>query len=151
VLWQGDLFQGLETAQRTFWAAISRSATTTSRLFATTHGLAPLMSCFARMEASMTSSKRLETLPKQSSTVILAMNDSRPPHAATQGKSRRLTRADATSSHNRQRSRGVAPQERPELFFFARSFDTRYASEPCASGTRTSCTIRYFLLSVWLT
>jgi hypothetical protein len=83
---------GLGTAHRTFAAAISRRAITTSRLSATMSGLAPFASCRARFEASITSSKRLETLPKQSSTVILAMNDSRPPHLAMQGKSRRPTR-----------------------------------------------------------
>jgi hypothetical protein len=35
--------------------------------------LAPFKSCFARIDASITSEKRLETLFKQSSTVILAM------------------------------------------------------------------------------
>ena len=64
---------GLGTAHRTFAAAISRRAMTTSRLSATMSGLAPFASCRARFEASITSSKRLETLPKQSSTVILAI------------------------------------------------------------------------------
>jgi len=45
----------------TLAAAISRKATTTSRLSDSTSGLAPLKSCLARFEASMTSSKRLET------------------------------------------------------------------------------------------
>jgi hypothetical protein len=46
---------------------------TISRLSDDTSGLAPFKSCFARIDASLTSSKRLETLPKQSSTVILAI------------------------------------------------------------------------------
>jgi hypothetical protein len=54
----------------TLAAAISRKATTTSRLSDSTSGLAPLKSCLARFEASMTSSKRLDTWFKQSSTVI---------------------------------------------------------------------------------
>ena len=58
---------------RTFPAAISRSAVTISRLSESTSGLAPFKSCRARSEAIITSSKRLETLSKQSSTVILAI------------------------------------------------------------------------------
>jgi hypothetical protein len=65
--------QGLGAAQRTFPAAISRKAITISRLSDVTRGLAPFRSCFARIDASCTSSKRLATLSKQSSTVILAM------------------------------------------------------------------------------
>ena len=60
-------------AQRTFPAAISRRAITISRLSDCMSGLAPFKSCFARMDASSTRSKRLEPFPKQSSTVILAM------------------------------------------------------------------------------
>ena len=55
-----------------FPAAISRRAITISRLSDSTTGLAP-KSCFARIDASITNSKRLETLSKQSSTVILAI------------------------------------------------------------------------------
>ena len=68
--------RGLGAVQRTFLAAISRYATTISRLSESMHGLVPLMSSRARILASMTSSKRLETLSKQSSTVIRAMNNS---------------------------------------------------------------------------
>jgi hypothetical protein len=60
-------------AQRTLPAAISRSAITISRLSDSMSGLAPFKSCFARMDARNTRSKRLVTLSKQSSTVILAM------------------------------------------------------------------------------
>lgn len=67
------LAQSSGGAQRTLFAAISRSATTISRLSETTRGFDPFNSCRARCEASMTSSKRLETLSKQSSTVILAI------------------------------------------------------------------------------
>lgn len=74
-------------AQRTFPAATSRSAITISRLSDSIAGLAPFKSCLARMEASFTSSKRLETLSKQSSTVILAITKhSRPRHRITQGQ-----------------------------------------------------------------
>lgn len=69
----GATRQILGTAHRTLAAAISRRAITISRLFDSTSGLAPFASCRARFEASITSSKRLETLPKQSSTVILAI------------------------------------------------------------------------------
>ena len=48
-------------AQRTFPAAISRRAITISRLSDCISGLAPFKSCFARIDASMTSEKRLGT------------------------------------------------------------------------------------------
>src|SRR5208282_4625671 len=54
-------------------AAISRSDVTTSLLLESTSGRAPLSNCLARLAAPSTSSKRLETLSRQSSTVILAI------------------------------------------------------------------------------
>jgi len=65
-------------AQRTLPSAISRRAITTSRLSELTSGLDPLRSCRARFAARATSSKRLETLSRQSSTVILAIAHTRP-------------------------------------------------------------------------
>ena len=53
-------------------AAISLSATTTSRLSESTSGFAPLKSCLALFEASTTNSKRLGILLRQSSTVMRA-------------------------------------------------------------------------------
>jgi hypothetical protein len=64
---------GFGLANRTLPAAISRRAVTMSRLSDTTSGLAPFKSCLVRVAAINTSSKRLETLSKQSSTVILAI------------------------------------------------------------------------------
>ena len=64
-------------ARRTFPAAISRRAMTMSRLSDCISGLAPFRSCFARIDAIITSSKRLETLTKLSSTVILAIGNQR--------------------------------------------------------------------------
>lgn len=54
----------------TFPSAISRRATTTSRFSESIKGLAPLKSRRARLAASITSSKRLGTLRRQSSIVI---------------------------------------------------------------------------------
>jgi hypothetical protein len=71
-------------AFRTFPSAISLKATTTSRLSEAMRGFAPLKSCLARLDASMTSSKRLETFLKQSSTVIRDMI--RPPNKSSQFK-----------------------------------------------------------------
>jgi len=108
-------------ALRTLPAAISRRAITISRLFDFISGLAPFKSCFARTDASVTSSKRLETLSKQSSTVILAM-------VITLGRKMVehkdrfccfavLTALSATSLHNRQRSHGVTRNAPPDRWF----------------------------------
>src|SRR5262249_22271610 len=58
---------------RTFSSATSRSAVTMSLLSESTSGRAPFKSCFARRAASSTSSNRLGTLSRQSSTVIRAI------------------------------------------------------------------------------
>jgi hypothetical protein len=65
-----------EEAFLIFPSAISLKATTTSRLSELISGFAPLKSCLARFDASMTNSKRFETLRRQSSTVIRDMFDS---------------------------------------------------------------------------
>src|SRR4030042_754904 len=57
----------------TFPAPTSRRAITMGRLSASTNGLAPFMIIFALMAARITSSKRLSTFLRQSSTVILAI------------------------------------------------------------------------------
>src|SRR5262249_51218593 len=58
---------------RTLVSAISRSAVTISLLSESTRGRAPFRSCLARRAPSNTSSKRLGTCSRQSSTVIRAM------------------------------------------------------------------------------
>src|SRR4030042_1758228 len=57
----------------TFPAPTSRRAITMGRLSASTNGLAPFMIIFALLAARITSSKRLSTFLRQSSTVILAI------------------------------------------------------------------------------
>jgi hypothetical protein len=57
---------------RTLLAAISLNAVTISRLSVSINGRPPANSCLARLDASMTSSKRFETFSRQSSTVIRA-------------------------------------------------------------------------------
>src|SRR5262245_19074964 len=59
--------------RRTFVSAISRNAVTISLLSESTSGRAPFNSCLARRAPSSTSSKRLGTCSRQSSTVIRAI------------------------------------------------------------------------------
>src|SRR6266536_1946038 len=126
--------------KKTFPAAISRSAITISRFFDSTSGLAPFKSCFARIDASNTRSKRLETLSKQSSTVILAMANTVGlgivEHKNNFCSFAVLTAASAASLNNRQRSQGVSPQrptERVVHLFFAR--------QPCRRNGLPKCTV----------
>lgn len=88
--------QNRSAAFRTFPSAISRNATTTSRLSDSINGFAPLKSCLARLDASITSSNRLVTFCKQSSTV---MRDMKPPQ-----KTRRFNQISLReSTHIRQK------------------------------------------------
>lgn len=124
-------YEGLATTRRTLLAAISRNAITISRLSDDTRGLAPFRSCFARTDATCTRSKRLETLSKQSSTVILAMRDSRLRRATRQGQFCGASDAGATCADNRQCSRGVERREQGRFIFRRhRSRPAQYTSEP---------------------
>jgi hypothetical protein len=85
--------------------------------------LAPFKSCRVRIAAIITSSKRLDTLSKQSSTVILAMVNSRPRSAITQGKSpgfeRFFPRPADVCFNNGQRIRGLALGTNNQFIFGA--------------------------------
>ena len=70
----GESTSAPELRHRTLPAAISRRAVTISRLSVSRSGFAPLKSCFALFEARITSSNRLGIFPRQSSTVMRAMN-----------------------------------------------------------------------------